>query len=54
MKHHNGQIIKFSALYSAMVLSGMSFPFFSIAAGGMNTTQYTFNSEYNLTGDASN
>lgn len=49
MKHHNRQIMKFSALYSAMVLSGISFPFFSIAAGGMNTTQYTFNSEYNLT-----
>ena len=49
MKHHNRQIIKFSALYSAMILSGMSFPFCSIAAGGMNTTQYTFNSEYNLT-----
>nr|WP_309244105.1 autotransporter outer membrane beta-barrel domain-containing protein [Escherichia coli] len=49
MKYHNRQIMKFSALYSAMVLSGISFPFFSIAAGGMNTTQYTFNSEYNLT-----
>ncbi|EAT8443863.1 autotransporter outer membrane beta-barrel domain-containing protein [Salmonella enterica subsp. enterica serovar Bonariensis] len=49
MKHHNRQIMKFSVLYSAMALSGMSFPFFSIAAGGMNTTQYRFNSEYNLT-----
>ncbi|EFN8571044.1 autotransporter outer membrane beta-barrel domain-containing protein [Escherichia coli O85:H32] len=49
MKHHNRQIMKFSALYSVMILSGMSFPFCSIAAGGMNTTQYTFNSEYNLT-----
>ncbi|WP_447722552.1 autotransporter outer membrane beta-barrel domain-containing protein [Edwardsiella tarda] len=49
MKHHNRQIIKFSVLYSAMILSGVSFPFSAIAAGGMNTTQYTFNSEYNLT-----
>ncbi|EFJ2983000.1 autotransporter outer membrane beta-barrel domain-containing protein [Escherichia coli] len=49
MKHHNIQMKRFSTLYSTMILSGMFFPLCSIAAGEMNTTQYTFNSEYNLT-----